>query len=559
MSYLAKCALLLLILPGAAQAAADEPLGSSQQFMIDQIHRSLDNVDKDIGRFESADRESAAELALKGAARNLEQAGERIEGFRDRYPDLAGHSAFASAAERYRALSTSVPELASSASTPASTPGAAAPSPPAASSAPANNSVPKATDSGPEDDTTLTRKQKFELQQIGVALGNAESRITAFQEADRDDIAALALKAAERERENAREKLAAFTAANPDASGHADVAAARNRLDALGTAIASAETSKDAGSEDAATATADAEKILALRRTHADAMDVIHGRSVVYSDSAEAVSEAIAVIQDAETAADAMRPFLLEFQARYGSDEAEIAAALDAAGADADSANTRVAYNAAELYDFLEELENTRAVSAETVADNVAGRLSDIDDYSARIQQQRLDEAAEMVRLGQQIDPTNPRLNRLRGEVAQLSEAKRAEQMARVDTATWPDHVGGFEGPGSVDQLAESVREYLANDRDWGKSEQRPQDVLAVSVTGPWQVAAKDMFGQPIQWRLPVMVAITDNELRPDGIAQAFDLSMVAKEGAPNEAPKSPPWDGFWVGDNYYLKMGELP
>jgi len=117
---------------------------------------------------------------------------------------------------------------------------------------------------------------------------------------------------------------------------------------------------------------------------------------------------------------------------------------------------------------------------------------------------------------------------------------------------------GRFEAT-IIDDLAEAVQEYLANDRDWGQSEKRPQEVLAVSVTGPWQVAAKDPFGQPIQWRLPVMVAITDEELRPDGIAQAFELSMVAREGAPDQAPKSPPWDGFWVGDNYYLERGELP
>ena len=41
-------------------------------------------------------------------------------------------------------------------------------------------------------------------------------------------------------------------------------------------------------------------------------------------------------------------------------------------------------------------------------------------------------------------------------------------------------------------------------------------------------------------------------------IARALELSMAAKKGAPNQAPKSPPWDGFWVGDNYYLELGEL-
>jgi hypothetical protein len=34
---------------------------------------------------------------------------------------------------------------------------------------------------------------------------------------------------------------------------------------------------------------------------------------------------------------------------------------------------------------------------------------------------------------------------------------------------------------------------------------------------------------------------------------------MVAMEGAANDAPKSPPWDGFWVGDNFFLKIDRLP
>ena len=548
---------------------ADEPLGSSEQFRIDQVHRSLDNVDKDLQRIETADREGAAELALKGAHRNLDQARERLQQFLSRHADLSSHPDVASTQARLQQLAARVdaagssgPPIAAAASTAEQSAGQAsgAGEPESTRSAPAAAQPSTASPSTPAE---LSRKQAFELQQIETTVNNAVQSLDDFREAERDDVAALALKGARRGRDEAGERLDAFIDANPDAGEAPPIAAVRTRIEELTAAIARAESDAEAEAAVAtsagADATADAEQILALRSEHADAMDVIHGRSVVYSDSADGVSEALAVIEKAEQAGDAMRPFLLEFRQRYGADENEIQRALDAEGADAASSNSRVAYNAGELFGFLEELGRTRTISAQTVAEHVAGRLADIDDYSAKVQQQRLAEADEMVRLGQAIDPNNPRLNRLRGEVAQLSQAKQAEQMARVESAEWPDHVSNFEGPGRVDDLAGSVRDYLADDRDWGNSEKRPQDVLAVTVTGPWQVAAQDLFGRPIQWRLPVMVAITDAELEPGGIAQAFEVSMVAKQGAPNQAPKSPPWDGFWVGDNYFLKIDALP
>lgn len=551
---IALSALMML----AVSAVAQEPLGSSEQFKVDQVHRSLDGVDRDLERIESADREAAAELARKGAERNLDQARERLEQFRSRNPDLQSHPDVEAAAARLDRLASAVAQSGSASRAAASAaPAAATAADSTASAAPESNATANAVAGG------LSRKQKFVLQQIGTAVNNAESSLEAYRNADRKDVALLALKGAKRDRNESAKRLEAFVEANPDAADSTEVSSVRARISTLAGAIDSAETRANvARSESASTGAAaseDAQAILDLQQAHSETIGSIHGRSIVYYDNPDAVSEALATIEAAEAVGDSIRPMLLEFRNKYGSQSTAVEAALEAAGADAESSNSRVAYNAVALFDFLDKLQQTRAVSAETVADNVAGRLADIDDYSAKIQQQRLDEAAEMLRIGQVIDPKNPRLNRLRGEIAQLAQAKRDEQLARIDAAEWPGHVSGFEGPGEVDALADSVVDYLAADRDWGQSEKRPQDVLAASVTGPWQVADKDMFGRPIQWRLPVMVAITDDELRPEGVAQAFELSMVAKEGAPNEAPKSPPWDGFWVGDNYYLRTGELP
>jgi len=317
---------------------------------------------------------------------------------------------------------------------------------------------------------------------------------------------------------------------------------------------------KQAASEAAgAGAQADAERIIALHEEHSGALEEIHGNSVIYYDNPDAAREGLATIEAAEAAAEKIRPVMKEIAQRYGRERGQITEAMDAAGVSVDQPNYMVAANAHDLFEFLEQLDDTRSASAQTIVDGAKARLNDLDDFAANIQQQRLAEAQEMIAIGQQIDPNHPDLNRLRVAVEDAASEKQAEQMARIDTAEWPGHVASFDGPGSIGDLSRSVHDYLSNDRDWGKREQKPQEVLSVAVRGPWQVAKRDILGQPVQWRLPVLVAVTDEELRPDGIARAYELSMVAMEGAANDAPKSPPWDGFWVGDNFFLHADRLP
>ena len=409
----------------------------------------------------------------------------------------------------------------------------------------------------------LSRKQRYELDQIGITLNNAENRLEAWREAEREDMARLARRGAERGRDEATEDLEAYRSSYPQLADHPDVQATEQRIAALDQALAGqAQAAADASAASEAAgagAQADAERIIASRDKHGDVLDTIHGRSVVYYDNPESAREGLATIEAAEAAAGEIRPLMQTVAERYGRERGAITEAMDAAGVSVDKANYMVAANAHDLFEFLEQLAATRAASAETIVEGVRSRLDDLEDFAANIQQQRLAEALEMIEIGQQIDPNQSELNRLRVAVEEAASEKQAEQMARIESAEWPGHVASFDGPGSIEQLSQSVHEYLSNDRDWGQREVKPQEVLSVAVRGPWQVAKRDILGQPIQWRLPVLVAVTDDELRPDGIARAYELSMVAMEGAANDAPKSPPWDGFWVGDNFFLNMDGLP
>ncbi|NBB94036.1 MAG: hypothetical protein GVY32_12805 [Gammaproteobacteria bacterium] len=338
--------------------------------------------------------------------------------------------------------------------------------------------------------------------------------------------------------------------------------AAAERLGGLVESSASSESSDpnaQAAAADSGDPAAHARQVIALHADHSDSLDAIHGNSVVYYDNPDAAREGLGRIESAEAAAAAIRPLAKALTERYGWERGRITEAMDAAGVSVDKPNYMVEANARDLHEFLQQLDDTRSASTQTLVDGVRARLDDLDDFAANIQQQRLGEALELIGIAQEIDPNHPDLGPLRVAVETASSEKRAEQMARIDAAEWPGHVAEFDGPGSIESLAASVRDYLAADRDWGQREDKPQDILNVAIRGPWQVAKRDILGQPIQWRLPVLVAVTDEEMRPDGIARAYELSMVAMEGAANDAPKSPPWDGFWVGDNFFLEQGRLP
>ena len=98
----------LLALVLSFSATAQTPLGSSEQFKIDQVHRSLDNVDKDLERIATAGRADAAGMALKGARRNLDQARDRLEQFLSRNQDLMSHPDVEAASNRLDQLAAAV-------------------------------------------------------------------------------------------------------------------------------------------------------------------------------------------------------------------------------------------------------------------------------------------------------------------------------------------------------------------------------------------------------------------------------------------------------------------
>lgn len=169
---------------------------------------------------------------------------------------------------------------------------------------------------------------------------------------------------------------------------------------------------------------------------------------------------------------------------------------------------------------------------------------------------QRFDALAADVAFAVQIDPGHKALQDFNASLAERKGGLLQAMQAKVDAGVWPKR-SAFAGPGSADELEKAALQTLRNDRSWGKNTKRPQEILAVVVQGPWQAAERDALGRIISWRVPMKVAVTDAKLKPQGVAQVYDISMVTPQA--NGKKQELPFDGAWVGGNYYMRLNKLP
>jgi hypothetical protein len=77
----------------------------------------------------------------------------------------------------------------------------------------------------------------------------------------------------------------------------------------------------------------------------------------------------------------------------------------------------------------------------------------------------------------------------------------------------------------------------------------------AVSIAGNWVSAKKNIFGETIQWGLPIWAASVHNDSKD--IARVFKLTVLTAEEL--GVKKSPPWTEQWVGDSYRMRAKNIP
>jgi hypothetical protein len=312
----------------------------------------------------------------------------------------------------------------------------------------------------------------------------------------------------------------------------------------------------------------DAQKILALWTEHGAKLAKMDGNSAVHETTEEATLKKCAALEERLKVIDTevlpvVQPVLSELGARYGwkySDfEWELkqlkVAEYDEAG-DAFDKLTRL----------IADTNKTRIASAEELADYVM-YMPDPSFFVPDVRVKQLQNWKVFLQYALKFDPTNAyaneRIARIDREIADCQRNIDAE----IDAKKWAGHVADFAGPGTVAELSAVAMEYFRKDKGWGKQgEGIPEaerakglEIIAVAVRGPWQVAETDIFGRVITWRLPIHLAVTQAADKARNVARVYELSCITQEAPPGQAKQAPPFDGFWVGNSWMMRLDKIP
>lgn len=300
--------------------------------------------------------------------------------------------------------------------------------------------------------------------------------------------------------------------------------------------------------------------ILALHQAHHDRFQGVHGNSMVHGTTMEeqmqtgreAVEQLDALERDVIPAIQATLQAVAE---NYGESAGAINNALHALGL---SNEHHLGSRFMDLFRGLENVARTRRASAQDLVRRAGIFTDDIESYSEEMRLPRLEEAREMLALGRAFDPADTELNQRLAEV-DAQYAAMSERIERdIDARQWAGDIGDFAGPGQTDELSSASLAFFRAEPAWNPAG-RGVEILAVSVQGQWDVANRDLLGRVIQWRVPVHMVMTNTEMKEDNIARVYELSVLAREGGPDQAGKAPPFVEYWVGNSWNMRLSNVP
>jgi len=167
-----------------------------------------------------------------------------------------------------------------------------------------------------------------------------------------------------------------------------------------------------------------------------------------------------------------LQPVLLEVVEKYGETSMDINNALHKLGL---KSNHFFGSQFEDLFRGLNNMARSRRASAQDMARRAGDTIDMLSRYPEDTRLPKLEEAKEMLLLGQAFDPADPEVNRLLAEVDTLHAAMSTQIERQVDARTWAGNVAGFAGPGKPDDLARAAWEYFRNHPNWNPPGKPPR------------------------------------------------------------------------------------
>jgi hypothetical protein len=309
--------------------------------------------------------------------------------------------------------------------------------------------------------------------------------------------------------------------------------------------------SKDAGApagEDPATN--DWTNIAALHRSFIPRLEEViptYVKNVIYtSGNADAVIAKIAALR---REVPYVKSQLEAFAGKYGRDRNGIDDQMERLR---NPRNPRPSPAAGECFEELSNgltnLEEAPKIEARKILAAAVRSLDKIESFTADTERdKRYAQAEASIRVALKFNPADQEAAGWISKIAAMRVKSKADLEAALDDARFPAAFTDFTGPGSAAELEASCVQYF-NQSD------PSQTTVKVRIAGNWVVAKKNLFGEPIQWGLPIWaVGYHNNEKE---ISRVFKMTLITGEG--QGIAKSPPWTGAWVGDSFRMRTKNI-
>jgi hypothetical protein len=302
----------------------------------------------------------------------------------------------------------------------------------------------------------------------------------------------------------------------------------------------------------------DWEAIVALKEDFVPRLEEViptYVKNIIYDgEHADEVLAKIAVLQKE---APAVKARVVAFSSKYGRTVEEIDAKIyaltpkDSKLSLYDPKNKRPDESPGRAWEKLSNgltnLEEAPRIEAKNILTRVLQNLDLIESFTMDTERDKRYAAVEAkLEMAHRFSPQDQEVKDWQAKIKTMRVKSKLDIEKALDAARFPAAFAGFAGPGNAAELAASVLRYFTQEGGWEGNE----TAIKVVVAGNWVVAKTNIFGEPIQWGLPIWAAAYRNDSKD--ISRVFRLTIITQEGL--GVAKRPPWTGVWTGDSFRMR-----
>jgi hypothetical protein len=298
------------------------------------------------------------------------------------------------------------------------------------------------------------------------------------------------------------------------------------------------------------TATNDWTNIVVLHKSFVPRLEQIiptYVKNVIYSEAN--VDQVISEIAALRRETPYIKTQLEAFAAKYGHDRNGIDDKMEQLR---NPKNPRPSPPAGECFEELSNgltnLEEVPKLEAKKILAAAIQNLDKIESFTADTERdKRYGQVDARLRLALKFNPDDQEVKGWITKIAAMRQKSKDDIETAMDGAQFPAAFAAFAGPGNAAELTAACVQYF-NQSD------PSQTTVKVHIAGNWVVAKKNIFGEPIQWGLPIWAVGYHNDNKE--VSRVFKMTMITGEGL--GIAKSPPWTGAWVGDSFRMRTKNI-